>query len=149
MTSPSPDNSLTTQVDISVESNPQRRFRQVLSDAFAFVRGVEANKAIASITLDQLIEDQIARNGESVASNNSRYDPYTYDPNQQTPASEERSEPVNYAGGSDTGAPTKLEKLSALKEAVNAVVDDLTQGDPLEIADFEEYSDAPPEGSLE
>jgi hypothetical protein len=114
----------------------QRRILNVLADAFTFVRSVEANRAIAAVTLDQLINDQIKRNGESSDSNNSRFDPYSFDPNATPPAGNQPITAANFAGGADTNAPTKIARLLAIKNNLSAVVTELKKIPAQDLKDF-------------
>jgi len=136
-------------LDIVVENeaseegeSSERRLRAVIGDAFAFIRSQEANAALATVTLEQLMNDQIARNGDSDSSNAAQYDPYTFDHSKETPASSEPAERANFLGGSDTERPTKFDRVNALVEAIEAVVEDIKAKDPVEVADPEAYADA-------
>jgi len=121
--------------------DPGRKLREVVADAYAFVRSAEANAAIASVTLDQLIEDQILRNGESARSNKSKYDPYSYDAAEDEPASDEPVKRANFPGGSDTERPTKLDRVLAIVNSIGDVVSEIMKMEPSEVAEKETYSD--------
>jgi len=131
-----------TEIDASVAQKPSRRFRAIIADAFAFIRGVESNRGLSATTLEELITDQIKRNGESNRNNAAQYNPYSYTPGQERPASEDTVTRVNFLGGSDTGGPTKLDKLTTLKNELDAAVDELLKLEPLDVADKQEYNDA-------
>lgn len=136
------------QVVSGVETDQQptpstsRRVRAVLSDTYAFIRSAEANKAIAAVTVEDLMSEQIKRNGDSDQSGKSQYDPYAYDPENPQAAGEEPEERANFIGGSDTGRATKLDRLMAMKNELDAVIDTVKNMTLAEVADFDEYSDA-------
>lgn len=114
----------------------QRRTIQVLADAFTAVRSAAANQAISAVTLDQLINDQILINGESTDSNNSRFDPYSFDPNNIEPAGDAAITPALFAGGTDTTRPTKSARLLAIKNNLKAVVEELKKVPPQDLKDL-------------
>lgn len=70
-------------------SSGGRDVRRALHSAYTFVRSVETNKAVASLTLDHMIQEQISRlkkgesreivsaSGEDLGSRTSRYDQLT------------------------------------------------------------------------
>ena len=120
---------------------PQKNIVQVLGDAFAFVRSAETNQAIAAVTLDLLINDQIARNGETADANNAKYDPYSFDPNATVPAGNAPITPATYGGGSDLNAPTKIARILAIKNSVQSVVDTLKATPEADLADLLASSD--------
>jgi len=99
-----------------------RRVRLVLSDAFTFIRSAEINRAVEALTLDHLIGDQIKRNGETALSNSNSYDPYSFNPTQRTPAGLQPLDRANFLGGTDTSAPTKMDRITALKNNISATV---------------------------
>lgn len=131
----------TEELPDSGQPKPSRRVRAVLSDALAFVRAAEANKAIAAVTIEQLIGDHIKRIGDTKSSASSRYNPYSYDPNDPPPAGKEPEGRANFIGGSDLGRPTKLDIILALKNEIDAVVDEIKGVEPSAVADAEEYED--------
>jgi hypothetical protein len=100
-----------------------RRVRLVLADAYTFVRSQEVNAAVEELTLDHLLGDQIKRNGETALSNASEYDPYSFDPTKRVPAGSQPLARANFLGVSDLSAPTKLDRITALKNEISAVVD--------------------------
>lgn len=128
--------------EVTAEPSKSRRLREVLSDAYTFIRSAESNRALATVTLEELMGDQIKRNGDSDSSNSSQYNPYSYEPDKNKPASEEPEKRANFLGGSDTGRPTKLDMLLAIKNELEAVVKEVKNSQPLEVAGREEYSDA-------
>lgn len=122
------------------DPKPSRRLRAIIADAFSFVRAAEVNQAIGTVTIEQLMEDQIKRNGESVLSNSNQYDPYSYDSATDQPASEDPAERANFLGGTDTNRPTKLDRVLAIKNEVEGVIEDIKTMDPLEVAGAEEFN---------
>lgn len=76
-----------------------RDLREVLHSGYSFVRGVEANKAAASITLDHLIQSQIddLKSGETTAI-------------------------IDAQGKTVGGRPSKFDQLDSLKKDIDAVV---------------------------
>ena len=128
------------KIDISLTPSTERRLREALSDAYAFVRSVESNRAFATVTLEQLINDQIRRNGDTKTSNASQYNPYSLD--QDAPASEEPATRANFLGAADTGRPTKLDFVLALKEEIGNVVESVKNTEVVDVAEAEEYTDA-------
>jgi hypothetical protein len=144
MTKPATDIVATAQGDVPERPDPSasRRIRAVLSDAFAFVRSAESNKALAAVTLEDLIGDQIKINGESAQANTNQYNPYAFDPNNPAPAGSQPEQASSFVGGTDTGRPTKIDRILALQNEIDAVVDQVKSMDPSEIADREEYEDA-------
>ena len=131
----SPDASDANQVP-----SASRRLREAVSDAFTFLRSYEANQAFATVTLENLIVDQIARNGDTARSNAAQYDPYSYNPAVEEPTSGLPAERANYLGGSDTKRPTKLDRVLALMSNIQAIVTEIQATPPVDVADPEEYS---------
>lgn len=104
-----------------------RRIASLISDAFAFVKGQEVNKALSEVTFDDLLEELIQRNGDSDRSNKYKYDPYAYNEVGDEPAemptvieSEPQGNPVS---GTSFKNPTKLDRLLALKNAIEEQVE--------------------------
>lgn len=127
------------------ESNRKiRRIVEVVSDAFAFVRSAEANAALATVTLEELIGDQIKRNGESAKSNSNQFTPYDYESDKEAPAGEEAPR-ANFLGGSDTARPTKIDFILAVQNELSAVIEDIKANPP----DVVEYSEAVEKGFAE
>ena len=126
------------------EPKPARRLRAAVSDAFAFVRSVEANKALATVTLEDLIGEVITRYGESDSSNAAQFNPYSFDPAKEgeTPAGTESSERANFIGGFPLDRPTKLDRLLALENELGAIIEEIKSREPIEVADTDEYTDA-------
>lgn len=127
-------------IEDKLEPNPSRKLRAVISDAFSFIKSREANAALATVTFESLMSEQIARNGESDGSESSKYNPYAHDPENPLPSGLEPGERTNFAGGSDTGRPTKIEMIQALQNEIDAVVDEVKQMKVVEVADASEYS---------
>ena len=128
------------QGDEGAETTPGRRLRAAISDAFAFIRSAEANQAFATVTLEELMNDQINRNGDSDRSNAAQYDPYSYDPEKVEPSSAEPAERANFLGGADTGRPTKLDRVLALVNSIEDIVKQIKDKEPVDVADPEEYT---------
>lgn len=129
----------------SEEEDPQpaRRVRAAIGDAFAFVRSAEANKALATVTLEDLIGEVIVRHGESASSNASQYNPYSFDPSkaEETPAGEQTTERANFIGGFSLDRPTKLDRLTALENELGAIIKEIKTMEPIEVADADEHAD--------
>jgi hypothetical protein len=126
------------------DPKPARRLRAAVSDAFAFVRSAEANQALATVTLEDLIGEVIARYGESDSSNASQYNPYSFDSSktEEKPAGEQTTERVNFIGGFPLDRPTKLDRLLALENELGAIIEEIKSMEPVEVADADEYPDA-------
>lgn len=123
------------------EPSPSKRLVSVIADAYSFVRSEEANAALAAVTLEQLIGDQILRNGESERSNKAQYDPYSYDPKKKEAASSEPTKRANFPGGSDTDRPTKLDRVLAIVNNVKDVVSHIKQMEVDEVVDAETWAE--------
>jgi hypothetical protein len=130
--------------------NPDKKkqlkaMRLVIADAFTFVRSQEANQAIAGVSLDQLIAEQIARNGESDPSAKSVYSPYDYatSPDAEEPSSTSASEvSPAFSTGIDTTTPTKLDRLEAVKGSLNEAINSFASLDDQEVYEsFDELDD--------
>lgn len=130
-----------SDLDTNLSPSPIETLRRVVGDAYAAIRSAEANKALATVSLEQLIGDQILRNGDSDRSNASQFDPYTLDPNKDQPASEENIVRANTPSGADTGRPTKLDRVLAIVNQFEAVVSQIKELSPTEVAEYEEYSE--------
>ena len=142
MTTPNTEqDQLEKSIDINLQPSSQTRIRAVVADAFSFVRSAEANQALATVTLDDLIEDQIRRNGDSAATNGVQYNPYERQPGAEVPSGAEAAR-VNFVGGTDTGAPSRLERIQAIAGQLGSVLDSIRARDPVDVADPEEYNDA-------
>jgi len=132
---------LTGYIDENLETIPAKKLQAVISDAYTFIRSAEANSAIATVTLEQLIGDQILRNGDSERSNKAKYDPYSYDSSEEEAASQEPVNRANYPGGADTQRPTKLDRLLAIVNNVEDVVSQIKKMEPADVISDEAYSD--------
>lgn len=121
-----------------------RKMVEVIADAFTFVRSSEANAALATVTIEELIGDQIKRNGETDESNSNQFTPYSYDPDAESPAGEGAPR-ANFAGGSDTGRPTKLDFILAIQSELSAVIEGIKARPPSE----EEYTKSVEDGYSE
>jgi hypothetical protein len=120
----------------------ERRVQAVLADTYTFVRSMEVNKGVSEITVEQLISDQIKRNGDIDAANKSQYNPYEYDPSKKQPSGLTPEEPANYLGGSDIRRPSKLARLLAMKNTLQKTIESLKKIEPMALADQKEMSDA-------
>lgn len=134
-----------------------RAMRLLIADAFSFVRSQEINQALASVTLDQLMSEQIARNGESSDSERSVYNPYAYDTkaDSETPASTGSSlvSPSFVTGVSAQATedgkvitPSKLARLEAIKATLNEAINsyaEVTQTSLIEIDLEDQELDGP------
>ena len=130
-----PDSTSTAQA-----ASAEKNLRAVLNDAFTFLRSYEANQAFATITLENLIADQIKRNGDTARSNTAQYDPYSYNPSIEETASGTPVERANFLGGADTTRPTKLDRISAVMNHIQAVMVEIQATQPVDVASPEEYS---------
>jgi hypothetical protein len=132
-------------VDPDVQENLapsiSRKLIEVVADAYSFIRSAEANAAFATVTLEALMTDQINRNGESAKSNASQYNPYAFDPSAPAPAGVMPSQPTNFLGSSDTGLPTKIDRITAIKNALTAVIQEIKLMPPVDVANAKEYTD--------
>lgn len=133
-------NQIIEEVEDNLDPKVSRRFREVLSDAYAFVRSAEANAALATVTLEELMGDQIKRNGEEALSNAAQYNPYSYEPESTEGAGTEPEARANFLGGTDTGQPTKMDRIVALQNELSAVIAEVKAMKPIEVADAEEYA---------
>jgi len=118
------------------------KFRNVLADAFSFIRSVEVNRALSVVKLEDMMNEQISRNGESSKSASKKYDPYTFrtsedlaSDNVQPVAIE--GEPGNFITGTEGLNPTKMDRLTALKNAINTAIDSIKAVDPKDLTDAE------------
>jgi hypothetical protein len=132
---------ITQHINVNLEPSVSKKLRNVIADAFSAVRSAEANKALATVTLEQLIGDQILRNGESGKSNGNQFNPYDYDTSGDTPASREPSERANFLGGADTGRPSKLDFVLAIKNEISGVIQQIKDLPPSDVAEGEDYVD--------
>lgn len=112
-----------------------RRIRQGLADLFSFVRSREANQAIAAVTHEQLIQEQVARNGETDRSRSSSFDPYGFDPNKVEPAGVQPLSRSNFVSGTDVNLPTKMDQILAMKNVLDSLIRDLKEIPPDQIVD--------------
>jgi len=126
-----------------------RKVKELLGDAFAFVRSAELNKAISSITIEELMDDQIKRNGETAAVSKYGFNPYSYDPAAPPPEGVLPEGPANFLSGADTRRATKLEAMTALHNEIILLVDEMLRTPVQQLVDTDDYleilSDATPE----
>ena len=125
----------------------RRRFRLLLNDALAFVRSVEVNRALQGIGWEELMNEQIQRNGESSTSAEKQYNPYSHDP-LGTPVSGEVAPKVesygpagNYVSGTNEANPTKFDRILALEAEIEGAVLNIMNTDPEFMADPQERAD--------
>jgi len=135
------EDSLAAFVDANLDPSTGKRLRDAIADAFSFIRSAEANSAFATVTIEQLMGDQIQRNGESERSNAAQYDPYSYNPDAIEEAGKSEVARANFLGGSDTNRPTKLDRLLAIVNELDQVVEEVKDQEPIEVASPEEYTD--------
>jgi hypothetical protein len=126
-----------------VEKAENRRLRAILNDAFAFVRGYEATETIAQVTLEDLIAEQVARNGSSEASNKEKYNPYAIPTAEEdeansgtTPEVEDYQTTGVFVSGTEISNPTKMDRLVALSNEIEAAVKSAKEFVP-EVDDYE------------
>lgn len=131
---------ITYVIQEKLEPDTKRKVRAVIAEAFASIRSSAVNDALATVTFENLMGEQITRNGDSDKSKASKYNPYAYDPQAPLPAGVEPGKPANYAGGTDTGRPTKIDRIVALQNEIGKVVDQVLKAPMVEIADASEYS---------
>jgi hypothetical protein len=132
--------SLSTKIKENTTPSASRKLRQVLADTFTFIRSREANQALATVTFEELMGDQIKRNGESDASNSSQYTPYAFDPDKPLPAGVAPAKRVNFVGGADTTRPTKIQMIQAMQTEVEAVVEDIKKMPLTTVVDYGDYA---------
>jgi hypothetical protein len=137
---------ITQYIAENQEPSVSKKLRNVIADAFTAVRSAEANKALATVSLEQLIGDQIIRNGESAESNGSQFNPYDYDSSGDSPASREPAERANFLGVANIGVednrpPTKLDFVLAIKNEIEDVIKQVKDLPPSEVAEADEYTD--------
>lgn len=119
-----------------------RKIRAILGDSHTFVRSMEANRDLESVTMEDLMEEQIQRNGEQDGSNLKEFNPYAYEPGEATPSGNDPPRIGNFVSGTDAANPTKLDRVTALENVISATVSQLKEMEPEDIADVEDYIDA-------
>ena len=133
---------LTLIIERNTTPRIDRKLREVLADAYTFVRSAEANQAFATVTIEQLMEDQIKRNGESEGANKSQFDPYSYDPSKPASIGQEPQTRANFIGGADTTRAAKRDFILAIKNELTSVIKSIKEIPPEEVAPGSEYIDA-------
>ena len=108
------------------KTRTQRQILSALGDMYTFVQSSEVNRSVAAVTFEQLLKEQINRNGDSERSNGSTYDPYSFDPDNTEPATQQPINRANFLSGSDTNQPTKLDRVLAIQNNVQSLVDAIT-----------------------
>jgi hypothetical protein len=131
----------------------RRRFRLLLNDAFAFVRSVEVNRALQGVGWEELMSEQIARNGDTESSNKRKHNPYSYDPlgtkisGEVAPTVETYGPDGNFISGTNIANPTKMDRVFALQSEIEGAVTTLMNTDPDFLVDSKdkaaEESEAP------
>jgi hypothetical protein len=129
------------QVEESLEPSAYRKLREVVADAYSFIRSMDANQAFATVTLEELMGDQIKRNGEGALSNASQFNPYSYNTQTGLPAGLEPGERANFLGAADGGAPTKFDRILAIKNNLVDTINDIKTIPLIEVADTPAYTD--------
>jgi hypothetical protein len=124
------------EIESRQSSSITRNIVRAIGDAFSLVRSEESNAALATVTLEELIGDQIKRNGESDSSNSNQFTPYSYDAAKESPAGEEAPR-ANFVGGSDTLRQTKLDRVRAIQGALSAAIREVKKNPPTD-ADYTE-----------
>lgn len=126
-----------------MSAKSQRQLLRVLADTQAFVLGTQINRAFATITPEDLIAEAIARNGDTELSNKTQFDPYAIDyfseeaPEDPPVGSQALSSSVRSVSGTDVNRPTKMDRLLALKAALDGVVDQIKATPLTELAGAE------------
>jgi hypothetical protein len=128
---------------VTQSASPVYQLEKALGDAFTFIRSCEVNQAFAAVTMAQLINDQIARNGSSQEAKQSTYNPYSYDPTKTAPASQGSAQtPNNTVSGADTNQPTKLDRIVALVNNIQNIVQAIQKLPLVEVADPTDYANS-------
>jgi hypothetical protein len=126
----------------NLEPAASKVLRNVVADAFAFIRSAEVNQAFATVTYEELISYQILRNGESSKTSAAQYDPYSFDPNKPPPAGAQPPAPsktADFLAGTELGRPTKMDRLMAIVNSISDVVTQISAAQPIEVANYAEY----------
>ncbi len=133
---------IVAEIKESLDPKSGRRLRAIVADAFAFIRSVESNKALATVTVEDLMGDQIKRNGESGKSSSKQFDPYAFDSNGELPDGVDPAKRANFAGGSDTNRATKRDRIIAVESEISDVVREIKKLGVIEVSGFTGYTDA-------
>jgi hypothetical protein len=131
---------ISIQYNIKSKPTVERALRSVMADAYTFVRSSEANNAFATVTLEELMGDQIKRNGESETSRSYTYNPYSYDPSVTQAKGVQPQNNTNFLGGTDTGGPTKLDRVLAIKNALVGAITAIKSLPVVEVSDSNDYA---------
>ena len=129
------------EIEKNLEPKTSRRIREILSDAYAFVRSAESNAALATVTLEELMGDQINRNGDTAKSSANQFNPYSFEADKDLPAGTEPTERANFLGGSDTQRPTKLDQILAIQSELSGVIEEVKAMKPVDVASSEEHTE--------
>lgn len=103
----------------------RRQLELILADAHTFVLSAEVSKAIAAVTVDQLIQEAIDRNGDSETSKTTKFDPYAIDISQPPTASERPLEQESFVSGSNLSGATKIDRIHALRAELRSTVEEV------------------------
>lgn len=131
---------LATKITDAAKPEVSRKLRVVLADTFTFIRSREANREAATVTFEQLMGDQIKRNGDTDQANASQYDPYRYDPSKPAPEGVEPAKRANFLGGTDTNRPTKIEMIRAMQNEIEGVVEEVKKLGVITVSNYAEYA---------
>jgi len=125
------------------EKAENKRLRAILNDAFAFVRAYEATANLAQVSLEDLMAEQLARNGSSEASDKAKYNPYAIPVVEEDGSSSESTPEVSdyqttgvFVSGTEMTNPTKMDRLLALKNEIEAATESAKKFIP-EVEDYE------------
>lgn len=123
------------------EKAENKRLRSILNDA---VRSYEATANLAKATLEDLMAEQVARNGSSKASDKEKYNPYAVPTVEEDGSNSESTPEVPdypttgvFVSGTPASNPTKMDRLLAMKNEVDAAVESAKKFVP-EVEDYEE-----------
>lgn len=97
---------------------------RALADGHTFILSTEVNRALSAVTFDQLVQEAIARNGDSDLSDATKFDPYAIDFSQPPPAGQQPTTVLqNFASGTNIGLPTRVDRIRAVKNEIDAAVE--------------------------
>lgn len=112
----------------------QLAIRGALSDVYAFVRSREANKKLANVSVLDLIEEAIQRNGTSEDA--ARFATSSEEtPEENTPASQTPLNSANFVSGTSINQPTKLDVITALQSELDGLIDEIKSIEPVDLLD--------------
>lgn len=114
----------------------QKRIRATIGSVYAFVQSREVNRALSSVSIEQLMVEQILRNGST--DNAKKYETSssaTTDENNRTPATQVPINTSNFVSGTDAYSASKIEQLNSLQSELNGLIDVIKNIDPIQILD--------------